>query len=134
MALNKFRFACNEEKLNELLSYALAGIVQSNLDRLDMPAMTPSLDLLYAHRGLSYEDEVEFYFLPHGNGIKNAPIDFVVISDLLFNPGEAGLYSYDEFARGLCMELMKQSEGNDARREGAMKLVQRYGLQKYTGN
>ena len=131
MALKTFTFAYSSEKLNELLNYALTGIVQSNLDRLDMPGMTPSLDLLYAHRGLGYEDEVEFYFLPHGNGVKDAPVDFVVVSDLLFNPGEAGLFAYSEFARGLYAELMKQSEGNDVRRERAEKLIQRYDLQKY---
>ena len=105
MALNIFKFASTNEKLNALLSYALTGIVRSNLDRLDTPGMTPSLDLLYTHRGLGYEDEVEFYFLPHGNGLKDAPVDFVVVSDLIFNPGEAGLYAYSEFARGLCAEL-----------------------------
>lgn len=131
MALNILKFANSNEKLHELLSYSLTGIVRSNLDRLDSPGMTPSLDLLYTHRGLGYEDEVEFYFLPHGNGVKNAPVDFVVISDLLFNPGEAGLYAYSEFAQGLYAELMKQSEGNDVRRERAAKLIQRYDLQKY---
>lgn len=131
MALIKFKFASSSEKLNELLNYALTGIVKSNLDRLNMPGMTPSLDLLYTHRGLGYEDEVELYFLPHGNGVKDAPVDFVVISDLLFNPGDAGLYAYSEFAQGLYAELMKQSEGNDARREGAVKLIERYDLQKH---
>lgn len=131
MALNVFKFANTNEKLNALLSYALTGIVRSNLDRLDMPGMTPSLDLLYTHRGLGYEDEVEFYFLPHGNGVKDAPVDFVVISDLMFNPGEAGLYAYSEFARGLYAELMVQSEGSEVRREKAADLVRRYDLQKY---
>lgn len=131
MALNNFKFANTNEKLNALLSYALTGIVRSNLDRLDMPGMTPSLDLLYTHRGLGYENEVEFYFLPHGNGVKDASVDFVVVSDLMFNPGEAGLYAYSEFARGLYAELMVQSEGNEVRREKAANLVQRYDLQKY---
>jgi hypothetical protein len=43
MALNSFKFANTNEKLNALLSYALDGIVRSNLDRFDMPGMTPSL-------------------------------------------------------------------------------------------
>ena len=131
MALKLFKFANTNEKLDALLSYALKGIVQSNLDRLDMPEMTPSLDLLYSHRGLGYEDEVEFYFLPHGNGLKDAPVDFVVISDLMFNPGEAGLYTYSEFAQRLYSELMAQSDGSEVRRERAARLIQRYDLQKY---
>lgn len=130
MALTTFKFAIGNEKLNVLLNYALSGMVRDDLDRFEMP-MALNLDLLYEHRGLGYEDEVEFYFLPHGNGVKNAPVDFVVISDLLFNPGEAGLYAYSEFAQGLYAELMKQSEGNDVRRERAAKLIQRYDLQKY---
>lgn len=132
MALNIFKFANTNEKLNELLSYALTGIVQSNLDRVDMLGMTPSLDLLYTHRGLGYEDEVEFYFLPHGNGVQNAPVDFVVVSDLMFNPGEAGLYAYSEFARGLYSELMRQSESDPIRREKANKLIQKFGIGKYS--
>ena len=134
MALNIFKFANTNEKLNELLSYALTGIVRSNLDRLDMPGMTPSIDLLYTHRGLGYEDEVEFYFLPHGNGVKDAPIDFVVVSDLMFNPGEAGLYAYSEFAQGLYAELMKQSESDPARRDKANKLIQKFELERYANS
>lgn len=131
MALKNFKFAQTSEKLGALLNYALTGIVQSNLDRLDMPGMTSSLDLLYKHRGLGYEDEVEFYFLPHASGIEGAPIDFVVISDLLFNPGEAGLYAYGEFAQNLYLELLRQSEGDSMLRDKALRLIEKFNLQKF---
>ncbi|NHZ36752.1 hypothetical protein [Massilia rubra] len=131
MALINFKFANTNENLNTLLNYALKDIVRSDFGLFDIPGMASNLDLLYSYRGLRYEDEVEFYLLPHGNGAKDAPVDFVVISDLLFNPGEAGLYAYNEFARGLYAELMRQSEGNEARREKAATLIQRYNLQEY---
>jgi hypothetical protein len=134
MALNVFRFAYGNEKLNDILSYALSSIVDTDLSRLDMPGMNPCLDRLYVYRGLRFEDEVEFYFLPHGNGLKGVPVDYVVVSDLVFDPGAAGLYTYSEFARGLYAELMKQGERSEARREKAASLIQRYDLQKWVSD
>lgn len=130
MALNTFKFASSNEKLNDLLNYALSGMVRDDLDRFEMP-MASNLDLLHEHRGLGYEDCIEFNFLPHGNGVKDMPVNFVVVSNREPGEEEAGLYTYSEFARGLYAELMKQSEGNGVLRERAERLIQKYDLQKY---
>ncbi len=136
MAIKSFRFAYSDKKLGDLLSYSLTGIVRDDLDRFDMPGITPSLDLLYKNKGLDYEGEVEFVFLPSGNGVEDLPVELVVLIDIGSNPGEeeAGLYAYSEFAQGLYSELLKQSEGDDLRRKRAMKLIQRYDLERYSND
>jgi hypothetical protein len=133
MALKVFRFAYDSKKLNELLIFALTGMVRDELDRFEMPEIKSGLDLLYTYRGLRYEDEVEFNFLPPGNSVKNFPIDFVVVCDVGFNPGEeeAGLYAYSEFARELYAELLRQSNDSNVPKERALKIIEKFDLEKY---
>ncbi|WP_285412810.1 hypothetical protein [Variovorax sp. efr-133-TYG-130] len=133
MAMNKFRFACDSKKLEDLLGFALSVIVRDDLDRFDMPGIALNLDVLYAERGVGHEVCIEIDFLPSLKTGKALPIDFVVISYRDCNPGEedAGLYAYGEFARGLNEELLKQSEGDAVLRERALRLIEKYDLKKY---
>lgn len=130
MAMKTYKYAYENEKLDQLLNFSLSIVVSDDLHFFEMPGMNLVLDLLFRNRSAGHQACVEFDFLPTG---KNLPVDFVVVCYRDCEPGdeEAALYTYDEFGKGLYDELMRQSENDPTRREKASKLIQKFELGKY---